>query len=96
MSGESRGHDTARTEELRGREGIRKRPGMWIGSTGVRGLHGLVFEVVGRAVNQVLSGAEAASTSRSRPTAACGSPTASLVPPSRPPGTPTARISTRY
>ncbi|QIQ03610.1 DNA gyrase subunit B [Streptomyces liangshanensis] len=29
---------------------------MWIGSTGARGLHGLVFEVVGRAVNQVLSG----------------------------------------
>lgn len=37
-------------------EAIRKRPGMYIGSTGERGLHQLVFEIAGRAVNEVLAG----------------------------------------
>lgn len=56
MSGEGTGYDAARIEVLEGREAIRKRPGMWVGSIGERGLHHLVFEVVGRAVNQVLAG----------------------------------------
>ncbi|QXE35603.1 DNA gyrase subunit B [Streptomyces sp. GMY02] len=56
VSGDGTGYDAARIEVLQGREAVRKWPGMWIGSTGERGLHGLVFEVVGRAVNQVLSG----------------------------------------
>ncbi|UUU36573.1 ATP-binding protein [Streptomyces sp. CA-210063] len=56
MSGESTGYDAARIEVLEGREAVRKRPGMWVGSIGERGLHQLVFEVVGRAVNQVLPG----------------------------------------
>ncbi|MGW0656950.1 DNA gyrase subunit B [Streptomyces umbrinus] len=56
MSGEDTGYDAARIEVLEGREAVRKRPGMWVGSTGERGLHQLVFEVVGRAVNQVLVG----------------------------------------
>ena len=43
-------------EVLEGREAIRKRPGMYVGSTGERGLHQLVFEVAGRAVNEVLAG----------------------------------------
>lgn len=44
-------YDAARIEVLAGREAVRKRPGMWVGSTGERGLHQLVFEAVGRAVN---------------------------------------------
>ncbi|MEU2130217.1 ATP-binding protein [Streptomyces sp. NPDC018352] len=49
-------YDAARIEVLEGREAVRKRPGMWVGSTSERGLHQLVFEVVGRAVNQILNG----------------------------------------
>ncbi|WP_328869436.1 DNA gyrase subunit B [Streptomyces sp. NBC_00287] len=52
MSGEGTGYDAARIEVLEGREAVRKRPGMWAGSVGERGLHHLVFEVVGRAVNR--------------------------------------------
>ncbi|MEV2233786.1 DNA gyrase subunit B [Streptomyces phaeochromogenes] len=55
MSGESTRYDAADIEVLEGREAVRKRPGMWVGSTGERGLHQMVFEVVGRAVNQVLA-----------------------------------------
>ncbi|MFE0255520.1 ATP-binding protein [Streptomyces sp. NPDC059010] len=46
-------YDAARIEVLEGREAVRKRPGMWVGSVTERGLHQLVFEVVGRAVNEV-------------------------------------------
>jgi DNA gyrase subunit B len=56
VSVEMAGYDAARIEVLEGREAVRKRPGMWVGSTGERGLHELVFGVVGRAVNQVLAG----------------------------------------
>ncbi|MEU9882275.1 DNA gyrase subunit B [Streptomyces phaeochromogenes] len=56
MSGESTGYDAADIEVLEGREAVRKRPGMWVGSTGERGLHELVFAVVGWAVNEVLAG----------------------------------------
>ncbi|MFD3616501.1 ATP-binding protein [Streptomyces sp. NPDC058676] len=56
MSGENAGYDVTRIEVLEGPEAVRKRPGMWVGSTGERGLRQLVLEVVGRAVNQGLSG----------------------------------------
>lgn len=56
MSREVAGYDAAQIEVLQGREAIRKRPGMWVGSTGERGPHHMVFQVVGRAVNQVLAG----------------------------------------
>ena len=55
MSGEGMGYDAARIEVLEGWEAVRRRPGMWVGSTGERGLHELVFEVVGRAVSEVLA-----------------------------------------
>ncbi|MFE7331383.1 ATP-binding protein [Streptomyces sp. NPDC057565] len=56
MSKETNRYDATHIEVLEGVEAIRKRPGMWVGSTSERGLRQLVFEVVGRAVNEVLAG----------------------------------------